>query len=78
MRQNKSLKDLTYNNINSTFLENSHINDNFMESYSAKDINFSVESFDFHLDYDIIITKVILVNNEVSYTKVGNRYYLSQ
>ena len=43
------------------------INDSFTID---KDINFSVESFEFHLDYDIIITKVILVNNEVSYTAV--------
>ena len=45
------------------------INDSFTID---KDINFSVESFEFHLDYDIIITKVILVNNEVSYTAVYN------
>ena len=37
-----------------------------------KDINFSVESFAFHLDYDIIITQVELVNNEITYTAMYN------
>lgn len=40
-----------------------------------RDISFYIENFEFHLEYDIIITKTLIANNEVVYS---GRYDISR